>query len=88
MRNLLLASVTLAALLPASAPSLAQGFYFGPGGVVVDDGRRYRRSYDEYGEERRYRRVCARLRDACVNKDLYGEEGQGNCRRYRRTCGG
>ena len=88
MRKVLLAGVTLGALLAINAPSFAQGFYFGPGGVTIDDGRRSSRSYDEYGEERRSRRMCARLRDACENKDSYGEEGQGNCRRYRRTCGG
>ncbi len=86
MRKLLLAGITLGALFAINAPSFAQGFYFGPGGVTIDDGRRY--GHDDYREERRYRRMCARLRDACVNKEYYGEEGQGNCRRYRRTCGG
>ena len=31
---------------------------------------------------------CDRLRRACENKDIRGEEGMGNCRRYRDECGG
>ena len=57
--------------------------YVGPGGVEIDDGRGYREERDE----RRYRRMCRELRDRCENRDIYGEEGQGNCRRYRRMCG-
>src|SRR3954465_8069242 len=30
--------------------------------------------------------VCAQLRRACLHKDELGEQGEGNCRRYRRTC--
>ena len=33
-------------------------------------------------------RYCRRLRRACQNKDIRGETGEGNCRRYRRECGG
>ena len=33
-------------------------------------------------------RYCRRLRRACQNKDIRGEVGEGNCRRYRRECGG
>ena len=32
-------------------------------------------------------RYCRRLRRACENKDIRGEVGEGNCRRYRRECG-
>jgi hypothetical protein len=28
------------------------------------------------------------LRAACLNKDQLGEQGEGNCRRYRQTCRG
>ena len=31
-------------------------------------------------------RYCARLRRACEYKDERGEQGEGNCRRYRREC--
>jgi hypothetical protein len=88
MRKVLLASMTLGALMAINAPAFSQGISIGPGGVRIDDGRRYERDYDSgYRDERRFRRMCARLRDACENRDVYGEEGQGNCRRYRRTCG-
>ena len=30
---------------------------------------------------------CAYLRYKCNNKGQLGEEGEGNCRRYRRECG-
>ena len=80
MRKILVAAAALGALIIQDAPSSAQGFRFGPDGIDIDDGRGYR-------DERRYRRMCRELRDACENKDLYGEEGMGNCRRYRRTCG-
>jgi hypothetical protein len=40
-------------------------------------------------EEAQYEsRYCRRLRRACENKDIRGETGEGNCRRYRRQCGG
>ena len=29
---------------------------------------------------------CEQLRRACENKDMLGERGEGNCRRYRETC--
>jgi hypothetical protein len=31
-------------------------------------------------------RYCERLRRACQFKDVRGESGEGNCRRYRREC--
>jgi hypothetical protein len=31
---------------------------------------------------------CRELRKACLMKDELGEQGQGNCRRYRDTCQG
>jgi hypothetical protein len=30
---------------------------------------------------------CEQLRRACENKQALGEEGEGNCRRYRAVCG-
>lgn len=33
-------------------------------------------------------RYCRQLRYACVYKHRLGEEGEGNCRRYRQECGG
>ena len=29
---------------------------------------------------------CEQLRRACANKERLGEQGEGNCRRYRETC--
>jgi hypothetical protein len=83
MRKLVFAAATTVVLLVSGAPSFAQGIRIGPGGVEVDDGRGYREDRDD----RRYRRMCRELRDRCENRDAYGEEGQGNCRRYRRMCG-
>jgi hypothetical protein len=45
----------------------------GPGGIRVDDGR-----------ARRGGGQCEELRLACENKDRLGEQGEGNCRRYRQ----
>jgi hypothetical protein len=29
---------------------------------------------------------CEQLRQACIHKDELGEQGAGNCRRYREAC--
>jgi hypothetical protein len=31
---------------------------------------------------------CEQLRRACENEGALGEQGEGNCRRYRLSCGG
>src|SRR3954470_13116429 len=62
-----------AALSISSLPASAQRLEIGPGGVRVDDGR------GRGGQ-------CEELRRACENKDRLGEQGEGNCRRYRETC--
>ena len=31
---------------------------------------------------------CRELRQACLHKEELGEQGQGNCRRYREVCQG
>lgn len=83
MQKIALGLCATAALLALPSTGSAQGFYFGPGGVQIDDGRR------DYYEERRYRRergMCRELRQACLYKEELGEEGMGNCRRYRRLC--
>jgi len=60
-------------------PAQAQpSIQIGPGGVRVEDERDRRL--------RRRRDVCEELRAACLNKDRLGEQGEGNCRRYRQTC--
>jgi hypothetical protein len=44
------------------------------------------------GQERTpHRKVygyCYELRAACLKKNQLGEQGQGNCRRYREECRG
>jgi hypothetical protein len=37
---------------------------------------------DEYA----YRAECRELRQACIHREELGEEGMGNCRRYREFC--
>src|SRR6476646_10170063 len=72
MRRLALV-VAAAAFFIAPAASFSQSIQIGPGGVRVDDGR------GRGGQ-------CEELRRACENKDRLGEQGEGNCRRYRETC--
>jgi|RhiMethySRZTD1v2_1073278.scaffolds.fasta_scaffold370342_3 hypothetical protein len=67
--------------LPASAGPIsielsAQTIEIGPGGVGVGEPRRRRVSA----------RDCSQLRAACLNKERLGEQGEGNCRRYRSLC--
>ena len=55
------------------------------------EGREERRGEDwREGREGRDRGPgrgqCEELRKACLNKDQLGEQGEGNCRRYRQTC--
>jgi hypothetical protein len=57
--------------VPISASS-QPSFEIGPGGIRVGGGR---------SEQ------CEELRRACQHKEELGEQGEGNCRRYRETCG-
>ena len=56
--------------------SSSQGIEIGPGGVHIDQG----------GDREGLRGDCEELRRACLHKDELGEEGEGNCRRFRETC--
>ena len=71
---LALAGVALFAL-PTSG--FSQAVEVGPGGVRIDP---YHRHYGR-GE-------CRELRHACLHKEELGEQGAGNCRRYREVCQG
>jgi hypothetical protein len=76
MRAYLLAiGVTAALLLPGAGQ--AQDVEFGPGGVRINP--HHHRHYG-YGAD------CRELRQACLHKEELGEEGRGNCQRYRETC--
>jgi predicted ribosomally synthesized peptide with SipW-like signal peptide len=81
MRPYVLAIFTAALFaLPTSAAFSQVDVEVGPGGVRVGSGY-HRHYYNRYGEGR-----CAELRQACVHKGQLGEEGMGNCRRYREMC--
>jgi len=86
MRTYALAGVTTALfILPTSA--FSQAVEFGPGGVRVypyEYQYPYHRHY-EYGADRG---ECRELRLACLHKEELGEQGLGNCRRYREVCQG
>src|SRR5437763_15753430 len=71
MRTSLFAVVAPAALCSFPMSGFSQSFEIGPGGVRIDRG----------GGR------CEQLRLACENKERLGEQGEGNCRRYRETCG-
>ena len=73
MRSYAIALAAAVFAFPLSASS--QSIEFGPGGIRFGDGRG--RGPD-----------CAELRNACLNKDRLGEQGEGNCRRYRNLCRG
>jgi hypothetical protein len=79
MRTYALAAAALFAF-PVSA--FSEGIHvpdieIGPGGVRIGDDHR---------REGASQRECEELRLACLHKEELGEEGEGNCRRYRETC--
>jgi|GEM_PF-1185889 Spy/CpxP family protein refolding chaperone len=85
MRSYLIAAVAAAALL-STAPSVAfaQELEIGPGGVHVEP---YHHGPYYHGRSVS-RGHCEELRQACLHKEELGEEGMGNCRRYRHFCRG
>lgn len=80
MRAHVLAAMTAALfVLPNSA--FSQAIDIGPGGVRVAPGYHHHRLYNR-SEGR-----CWELRQACLHKEELGEQGMGNCRKYRAVCG-
>jgi hypothetical protein len=71
--------------LPASV--FSQTFEIGPGGVQIDPGDGYHHRHHGYEYSRGYGGQCRELRLACLHKEELGEQGQGNCERYRSICG-
>ena len=72
-------AVAAAAALFSPLSAYSQQIEIGPGGVRIERG----------GDRDGYRHrdgECEQLRRACEHKDELGEQGQGNCRRYRETC--
>jgi hypothetical protein len=72
------ALVIVGALFAFPASAFSQSIDVGARGVEVE-GLQHGRSVG--------REDCAEMRKACLNKRELGEQGQGNCRRYRRMCG-
>jgi hypothetical protein len=71
------------ALTALPVPTFAQGIEIGPRGIEVDPGpgsRHHDPDADAYARE------CEELRSACLHKHELGEEGEGNCERYRERC--
>ncbi len=77
MRALAIA-MSVAALFAFPASAFSQAIEIGPRGVEVKGLHSGRSAY---------RPDCVELRKACLYKEELGEEGQGNCQRYRRLCG-
>ena len=80
MRTYILAAAT-AALFALPVSALSQAVEFGPGGVRVEPYRHHHGYAASRGE-------CRELRAACMHKGELGEQGMGNCRRYREVCRG
>jgi hypothetical protein len=76
--------IATAAFLAFPASALPQGIEIGPRGVQVDPYPRYRDP--DYRGRSVARTDCDELRAACLHKDELGEQGRGNCNRYRRYC--
>ena len=81
MRTYVLAILTAALFVLPTSTFSQVGVEIGPGGVYV--GPRYRH-YDDGDRQGGAR--CRELRQACLHKEELGEQGMGNCRRYRELC--
>jgi hypothetical protein len=85
MRTYVLAIVS-AALFALPTAAFSQAAEFLPAGVRIYP---YERPYDRpYRRNYQYGGECRELRQACLHKEELGEQGQGNCRRYREVCQG
>ena len=80
MRNYVLAAAT-AALFLVPTYAFSQQVDVGPGGVRVGAGYHQHRYYNRFEGDR-----CRELRAACMHKGELGEQGMGNCARYREMC--
>ena len=83
MRAYVLA-IAAAALFALPTSAFSQGVEIGPGGVQITPGYP---GYPHYGYYHgQYGARCRDLRWACIHKEELGEQGLGNCRRYREMC--
>jgi hypothetical protein len=78
MRTFALGAVAAAFLIMPTSAFSAQ-IEVGPGGIRVGPG--YPHHVYNYAGGR-----CAELRQACIHKQGLGEQGMGNCSRYRALC--
>jgi hypothetical protein len=77
MRTYALA-IAVAAIFAFPASVFSQAVEIGPRGVEVEG---------LYHGRSAARADCRDLRRACLQKEHLGEQGQGNCKRYREMCG-
>jgi hypothetical protein len=80
MRRCILAIAT-AALFAIPTAAFSEDIQIGPGGVRIGPSYGHHRYYNR-AEGGRY----AELRQACLHKEGLGEQGMGNCQRYRAMC--
>jgi hypothetical protein len=85
MRTYMLAIVT-AALFAIPTAAFSGSIYVRPEGVKT--GPSHHRYYNRYeGLYNRYESGrCRQSRAACTHKEELGEQGMGNCRRFRELC--
>ena len=92
MRTYILAiilAIAIAALFAIPTTAFSESINVGHGGVRIGPPsyghhrlyNRYEGLYDRYESER-----CRELRPACMHKEELGEQGMGNCRRFRELC--
>jgi hypothetical protein len=78
--------------IPVTALMMTAGVMFSAAPVAatpIGGGQVHDATTQGGGWERvQYGGYCESLRRACIYKDQLGEAGEGNCRRYRRECGG
>ena len=77
-------ALAVAALFALPSSAFSQDVEIGPGGVQINPGYGYHHGY--YHRHRGYGQ-CEELRAACMHKEELGEQGRGNCQRYRQMCG-
>lgn len=88
MNKLIIAAILVTAITGAAN---AQEFSVGPEGFGFHEHHRHweggpRRWHPGGGHWEHRGGQCRELRAACMHKEELGEEGQGNCRRYRESC--
>ena len=80
-------AIATAALFATPTYAFSQELEFGPGGVRIEPGFHEHHHEGRHEGRASYGGQCRELRAACMHKEELGEEGLGNCRRYRELCG-